>query len=73
MTDAHDRVGGSIPGSAGLCARCLHARAIVTRRGSTFVLCEASLTDDSLERYPRLPVLRCHGFEPRPDPTADSE
>jgi hypothetical protein len=57
---------GSIPASAGLCALCLHARAVVTRRGSTFVLCEASLTDGRLERYPRLPVVRCHGFEPRP-------
>ena len=57
---------GSIQGSAGLCARCLHARAIVTRRGSTFVLCEASSSDRTLPRYPRLPVLRCHGFEPRP-------
>jgi hypothetical protein len=57
---------GSIPASAGLCARCLHARAVVTRRGSTFVLCEASLTDGRLERYPRLPVVRCHGFEPGP-------
>ena len=56
---------GSIPGSAGLCARCLHARAIVTRRGSTFVFCEASSADRTLPRYPRLPVLRCHGFEPR--------
>ncbi len=57
---------GSIPASAGLCAHCLHARAVVTRRGSTFVLCEASLTDRRLERYPRLPVVRCHGFESRP-------
>jgi hypothetical protein len=57
---------GSIPEFAGLCAQCVHARAIVTRRGSTFVFCEASSTDRTLPRYPRLPVLRCHGFEPRP-------
>jgi hypothetical protein len=54
---------GSIPGSAGLCAGCVHARAIVTRRGSTFVLCQASLTDPLLERYPRLPVRSCHAFD----------
>jgi hypothetical protein len=53
-----------IPRSAGLCARCVHARLIATRRGSTFVLCEASRTDPRLALYPRLPVLRCHGFEP---------
>jgi len=56
---------GSIPRSAGLCAHCLHARAVETRRGSTFVLCEASRTDPSLARYPQLPVIRCHGFESR--------
>jgi hypothetical protein len=77
MTDRFDPADASSPeaavadpGSAGLCAGCVHARAIVTRRGSTFVLCEASLTDRRLERYPRLPVLRCHGFEP--EPTEDS-
>jgi hypothetical protein len=53
-----------IPKSAGLCARCVHARAIATRRGSMFVLCEASQADPRLDRYPRLPVVRCHGFEP---------
>jgi hypothetical protein len=72
------RPAGSIPESAGLCARCVHARAIVSDRGSVFVLCEASRTDPSLDPYPRLPVLRCHGFAPiggdaaTPAPAADS-
>jgi hypothetical protein len=61
--------------SAGLCASCAHARAIRTRRGSRFVLCEASLTDNRLERYPRLPVARCHAFDLAPavpgDPSGD--
>jgi hypothetical protein len=70
--DPPDRVGGSVPGSAGLCAQCLQSRAITTRRGSTFVLCEASLTDGRLARYPRLPVVRCHAFEPRPGSAAAS-
>jgi hypothetical protein len=61
-----------IPPSAGLCAGCAHARAIRTRRGSTFVLCEASLTDDRLERYPRLPVVRCHAFDPVPTIPGDT-
>jgi hypothetical protein len=56
--------GDPIPRSAGLCARCVHARAIATRRGSMFILCEASQTDPRLDRYPRLPVVRCHGFDP---------
>jgi hypothetical protein len=61
-----------IPPTAGLCARCANARAIRTRRGSTFVLCEASLTDNRLERYPRLPVARCHAFDPAPAVLGDS-
>lgn len=54
-----------IPEWAGLCARCMQARLIVSDRGSMFVLCEAARTDPSLDRYPRLPILRCHGFTAR--------
>jgi hypothetical protein len=49
---------------AGLCERCVHARRVVTRRGSRFILCERSQTDASFPRYPDLPVLACRGFEP---------
>jgi hypothetical protein len=55
-----------IPRTAGLCALCIHARAIVSNRGSVFVLCEAAASDPLLERYPRLPVHDCHGFTARP-------
>jgi len=50
--------------AAGLCADCRHARAIETRRGSRFVLCERAATDSHFARYPPLPVLRCPGHEP---------
>jgi len=30
---------------------------------STFLMCERSLTDPSYPRYPRLPVLKCRGYE----------
>lgn len=65
---------GAIPVSAGLCSECRHARAVETRRGSRFVLCELSRTDPRFPRYPALPVLRCAGFEargrePAPDPS----
>ena len=53
-----------IPATAGLCARCVHARRIVSGRGSVFVLCEAAVSDPLLARYPALPRWRCHGFEP---------
>lgn len=50
--------------SAGLCERCRQGRAIEGAR-STFWLCERSRTDPAYPRYPRLPVLRCQGFEDR--------
>ena len=51
---------------AGLCDRCRHQRLVPNTRGSVFSLCERSRTDDRFPRYPRLPVLECAGFEPRP-------
>ena len=51
-------------GSPGLCERCAHLRRLTSARGSTFLLCERSRTQPSFPRYPRLPVLRCGGFEP---------
>jgi hypothetical protein len=50
---------------AGLCDSCRHQRIIKTTRGSRFSLCERSRTDPAYPRYPRLPVLRCPGFEER--------
>jgi hypothetical protein len=52
--------------AAGLCATCAHARTVASPRGSTFILCERSKTDPRYTRYPRLPVMRCAGHEPRP-------
>ena len=54
----------AIPAAAGLCAACVHARAIVSGRGSRFVLCERSRTEARFPRYPPLPVRACPGFEP---------
>jgi hypothetical protein len=53
----------------GLCAGCLHARIVRSKR-STFWLCERSKTDPRFPRYPTLPVVRCAGFEPHPDERA---
>jgi hypothetical protein len=50
----------------GLCAGCLHGRAIRSDRGSVFWLCRRSATDPRFPRYPLLPVLACAGFEPAP-------
>ena len=32
-------------------------------RGSTFYMCQLSATDPAFPKYPRLPVLRCVGYE----------
>lgn len=47
----------------GLCSRCRHARLVTSGRGSQFILCELSRSDERFARYPRLPVLACAGFE----------
>ena len=61
----------TIPLGAGLCAGCVHARLVVSGRGSRFVLCGRSRTDPRYPRYPPLPVRACSGFDPRstPDPS----
>jgi hypothetical protein len=47
----------------GLCADCRFMRVMKSDRGSTFYLCERSTTDARFPKYPRLPVLRCAGYE----------
>ena len=47
---------------AGLCDSCRHQQVVRTKR-STFSLCRRWKEDDSYPRYPRLPVLRCRGYE----------
>ncbi len=48
----------------GLCADCRFMRAIRSDRGSTFYQCQLSATDSNFPKYPRLPVLRCMGYDP---------
>jgi hypothetical protein len=50
--------------AVGLCATCVHARPVVSGRNSTFWLCGRSADDPRFPKYPRLPVVRCAGFEP---------
>lgn len=56
----------SVP--AGLCERCRHAQKIESDRGSRFLLCRLSFSDPAFPKYPRLPVLRCSGYEPAEEP-----
>jgi hypothetical protein len=50
---------------AGLCNLCRHQQEVRSGRGSRFSLCRRHKTDARFPKYPRLPVLRCPGFEPR--------
>ena len=49
--------------SIGLCASCRHMREIRSDRGSVFYMCQRSFTDARFPKYPRLPVVRCVGYE----------
>ncbi len=49
----------------GLCSRCRLARTITPNKGSVFILCTLSATDDRFAKYPLLPVLSCPGFQPK--------
>lgn len=58
----------SAPPPTGLCAACVHQRLVPNTRGSVFSLCGRAKTDPAFPRYPRLPVMKCSGFEPRDTP-----
>ena len=51
--------------AVGLCASCRWARVQETARGSRFWRCTRADDDPRFARYPRLPVLRCAGYEAR--------
>jgi hypothetical protein len=53
------------PPEPGLCATCIQARIIQSDRNSVFYLCQLALKDSRFDKYPRLPVLSCAGYEPR--------
>jgi len=36
---------------------------VISDRGSVFYLCELSKVDPAFPKYPRLPVLKCSGYE----------
>ncbi|HEY6462077.1 MAG TPA: hypothetical protein VIY73_18050 [Polyangiaceae bacterium] len=49
--------------AAGLCEDCRHSKRIISGRGSVFWLCTMHDRDPRFAKYPRLPVLRCAGYE----------
>lgn len=54
--------GGPDRDRVGLCAGCLHARVVSTPRAD-YWLCGLAAGDPRFEKYPRLPVSRCGGYE----------
>jgi hypothetical protein len=58
---------GGLP-DAGLCGGCRHARLNQTRRGPVYLRCQLASLDPAYPRYPRLPVLRCAGYQPTEQP-----
>ena len=50
----------------GLCLHCRHSRRVPTPR-AIYWLCELAASDPRFEKYPRLPVRSCPGYEPRPE------
>jgi hypothetical protein len=64
MIDPADLTFAGVQDPIGLCAACRYARVVQSARGSTFYLCRLAEVDPRFAKYPRLPVLRCTGFEP---------
>lgn len=62
MPDAPDL---KLSAGLGLCANCFHARLMASAKGSQFLFCQLSQTDRTFPKYPRLPVLRCSGCQPK--------
>ena len=57
----------------GLCLDCRYRR-IVQGGRSIFYMCQRSFTDPDFPKYPRLPVIRCAGYDPSPpDPSSHSD
>ena len=48
-----------------LCESCRHRREVVSPRGSRFLLCLLSQTEERFPKYPPQPVRRCGGYEER--------
>ena len=64
MTNRADFNFAELHAPIGLCATCRHARVVHSSHGSTFYLCRLAESDPRFDKYPRLPVLRCAGYEP---------
>jgi hypothetical protein len=46
-----------------LCEYCRHMREVISGKGSRFLLCQKSETDNHFRKYPPQPTIQCDGFE----------
>ncbi len=46
-----------------LCENCRHMKPVITPKGSRFLLCQMSMSDERYPKYPPQPVVRCAGYE----------
>jgi len=67
MNERSDPVLWGLRDPIGLCATCRHVRMVQSSHGSLFYLCQLAEVDARFAKYPRLPVLRCVGYEPAAD------
>jgi hypothetical protein len=58
-SDAWPKLGAA----PGLCATCTHAKLNETHRGTVYLRCTRAVWDETLPRYPRLPVTDCTGYD----------
>jgi hypothetical protein len=58
-----DASAADLPADPGLCLSCQHAKISRTNRQTVYLRCTRAAWDDRLDRYPRLPVISCVGYE----------
>jgi len=61
----HDAAWLKLGAAPGLCGSCMHAKLNQTRRDTVYLRYTRAAWDAALDRYPRLPVTQCEGFERR--------
>jgi hypothetical protein len=52
--------------SVGLCSNCQNVKVIHSGRGPIYYLCQLAATNPQFPKYPRLPVLKCSGYQATP-------
>ncbi len=61
-----------LPKAWGQCAACAHADSVPhPREGEPYCRCGLAESDESFDKYPRVPVAECPGFKPRDTPRSE--